>query len=191
MLLTSDPPSDKVLEALYVSKLQDSSQAQKILALYNQEILRGGGQRDYRRLRMCVKLLIEQAQRSENFGIQSEIAERAAVTEGKGQHFFTKRKTGECFQWKANGSCSKGESCSFLHSRASGNRETSAEGAKNTGVSSLKPAVDNERRRKGKEQASFSVPTGKGQTDDKRSKSLEARPATRAKIPCLWGARCG
>ena len=85
MLLTSDPPSDKVLEALYVSKLQDSSQA---LALYNQEILRGGGQRDYRRLRMCVKLLIEQAQRSENFGIQSEIAERAAVTERKGATFF-------------------------------------------------------------------------------------------------------
>ena len=30
LLLTSDPPSDKVLEGLYVSKLQDSSQAQKI-----------------------------------------------------------------------------------------------------------------------------------------------------------------
>ena len=81
----------------------------------------------------------------------------------------------------------KVDSCSFLHSHASGNRETSAEEVKNTGVSSLKPAVNNERRRKGKEQASSSVPTGKGQTDDKRSKSLEARPATRAKMPCLWG----
>ena len=28
LLLTSDPPSDKVLEGLYVSKLQDSSEAQ-------------------------------------------------------------------------------------------------------------------------------------------------------------------
>ena len=64
LLLTSDPPSDKVLEGLYVSKLQDSSQAKTIMALYNQEILRGGGQRDYHRLRMCVKLHIEQAQRS-------------------------------------------------------------------------------------------------------------------------------
>ena len=35
LLLTSDPPSDKVLEGLYVSKLQDSSQAQTIMALYN------------------------------------------------------------------------------------------------------------------------------------------------------------
>ena len=53
LLLTSDPPSDKVLEGLYVSKLQDSSQAQTVVALYNQEILRGGGQRDYHRLRLC------------------------------------------------------------------------------------------------------------------------------------------
>ena len=61
----------------------------------------------------------------------------------------------------------KRDSRSFLHSNASGNRETSAEGAKNTGVSGLKPAVDNERRRKGKGQASSSVPTGKGQTANK------------------------
>ena len=53
-----------------------------------------------------------------------------------------------------------------------------------------KPAVDHERRRKGKGQASSSVLTGKGQTDDKRSKSLEVRAATSPKIPCLWGARC-
>ena len=67
LLLTVDPPSDKVLEGLYVSKLQDSSQAQTIMALYNQEILRGGGKRDYHRLRLCVKLHIEQAQKKSNF----------------------------------------------------------------------------------------------------------------------------
>ena len=110
VLLTSDPPSNKVLE---VSKLQDSSQAQTIMALYNQEILRGGGQRDNHRLRLCVKLHIEQAQRSKKKKIQSEITERVAETYGKGQNSFTKRKTGERFQWKANGSRSKGDSCSF------------------------------------------------------------------------------
>ena len=61
LLLTSDPPSDKVFQ-----KLHDSSQAQTILPLYNQEILRGGRQQDYHRLRMCVKLHVEQAQRSKN-----------------------------------------------------------------------------------------------------------------------------
>ena len=113
MLLTSDPPSDKVSEGLYVSKLQDSSQAQTIMARYSQEILRGGGKRVYHRLRMCVKLQIEQAQRSKTIRIPSEITERVAVTKGKGQNSFTMRKTGECFQWKANGSCPKGDSCSF------------------------------------------------------------------------------
>ena len=49
LLLTRDPPSDKVSEGLYVSKLQDSSQAQTIMARYNSEILRGGGKRDYHR----------------------------------------------------------------------------------------------------------------------------------------------
>ena len=112
------------------------------------------------------------SQKIENLRIQSQIAERVAATEGKGQNSFTKRKTGECFKCKANGSCSKGDSSSFLHSHASGTREKSAEVAENTGVSSLKPAVDNEWRRKGKLQASSSVPTGKGRTDDKRSKSL-------------------
>ena len=137
------------------------------MAPFNQEILRGGP-------RMCVKLHIVQAQRSKNFRIQSEIAERVAVTKGKGQNSFTKRKT----------------LVFFLHSRASGNRETSAEGVKDTGVSNLKPAVKNEQRRKGKGQASSSVPTGKGQTDVKSSTSRDASPATRAKIPCLWVARC-
>ena len=105
----------------------------------------------------------------------------------KGQNSFTKWKTGECFKWKANGSCSKGDSGSFLHSRASGNRETSAEEVKNTGASDLKPVVNNEQRRKCKGQASSSVPTGKGQTD---ATSREAGPATGAKIPCLLVVRC-
>ena len=42
----SDLPSNKVLGGLYASKLQDSSQVETIMALYNQEILREGGKRD-------------------------------------------------------------------------------------------------------------------------------------------------
>ena len=144
LLLTSDPPSYKDLEGLYVSKLQDSSRAQTIVALNNQEILRGGGKRDCHRLRKCVKLRIEQAQRSKKIRIQSEIAERVVVTKGKGQNSFTKGKTSECLQRKANGSCSKGASCSFLQTRASGNRETTAEEVENARVSGRKPAVNNQ-----------------------------------------------
>ena len=133
---------------------------------------------------MC-KLHNEQAQGSKNVRIQNEITERVAVIRGKEQNSFTKRKTGECFQWKANGSCSKGESCSFLHTRASGNRDTTEEEVVNARVSGLKPAVNNQQRRKGEEQAYSSVSTGEGQTDVKSSTSLEASRATGAKIPCL------
>ena len=73
-----------------------------------------------------------------------------AVTKGKGQKILheaeDRRVLSEEGKWVL---FKKGESCSFLHSLASGNPETSAKGAKNTGVSSFKPAVENERRRKG------------------------------------------
>ena len=85
LLLTSDPPSDKDLEGLYVPKLQESFQAQTIMALHNQEILRGGGTRYYHRLTMCVKLHIEQAQRSKKIRIHSEITERAAYLKEEGK----------------------------------------------------------------------------------------------------------
>ena len=38
-LSTSDPPADKILEGLYKSKLQDSTQLQTFLAQYNQETI--------------------------------------------------------------------------------------------------------------------------------------------------------
>ena len=81
-------------------------------------------------------------------------------------------------------------SCSFLHSHASGNRGTTAEEVRNARGSGLKPAGNNEQRRKGKEQAPSSVRTGRGPTDVKNSTILEARPATTDKIPCLRAARC-
>ena len=116
------------------------------MALYNQEILRVGGELDYHRLRMCVKLHIEQAQRRKNFRIQNEVTERGTVIKGnKGQTSFTGRKTGECFQWKTNGSCSKGESGSFLHEPAVAKPLHTREKMGNTGRSRLKPAAGNAR----------------------------------------------
>ena len=75
---------------------------------------------------------LQQAQRSKIFRIPSEITECVAVTNRKGQHSFNKRKTGECTRWNANGFCSEGESCSFLHTRASGKREITAKEAVNS-----------------------------------------------------------
>ena len=42
----------------------------------------------------------------------------------KGKKACVERNVGECFQWKAHGPCSEGDSCSFSHdpSLASGNQ---------------------------------------------------------------------
>ena len=55
VLSTSDPPADNILEGLYKSKLQDSSQHQTVLSLYSQDLIRSGGEPACHRLRMCVK----------------------------------------------------------------------------------------------------------------------------------------
>ena len=68
------------------------------MALCNQEILRGGGERDYHRLRMCVRLHVEQAQRSKNLRIQNEVTDRGKVTKGKkGHNSFTQTEDKRMF----------------------------------------------------------------------------------------------
>ena len=53
-----------------------------------------------------------------------EITEHGAVTKGKVQFFDTERKTGECFQRKTLGSCSRRDTCSFIQAHTTGDRET-------------------------------------------------------------------
>ena len=77
------------------------------------------------------------------------------------------RKVGECYRWKAIGQCSEGDSCSFSHDRASGNRC--------------------DQRQEG--QSSCPAPKAKAQTDGKipsRSSGRrgESPSGTRQKIPC-------
>ena len=79
----------------------------------------------------------------------------------------------------------KGKSCSFLHKPASGNREVKVESARG---SCFKPA--NERVKEGNEQTPFCVPKVRARTDVKSSTNVEARPATRARIPYAWRAIC-
>ena len=86
LLLTSDPLSDKVLEGLYVNKLQDSSQALtvwhctlKFCEEEDNEIITDSE---------CVwSCMLNKLEEVKKFRTQSEIPERVAVT-------FTKRKTG-------------------------------------------------------------------------------------------------
>ena len=187
LLSTSDPPSDNVFGRIVrlqvVRLLSDSDNYGNIQS-------RNSTRRWQTRLSQTENVYIEQAHRSKNFRIQNAFTERGDVTKGEGQNSFTKRKTGECFQWKATGSCSRGESCSFRHMSATGSRETTHKEVEDKRGSSPKPAVGNrEHGRKEKEQASSSGPKVREETDEKRSRSQEAGPAIRGKIPCLWGGR--
>ena len=123
LLSASDMPSDVILEGLYKSKLQDSVQLQTVLALYDQETVRNNGQTSYLRLKTSVKLHIDQMMRTRNFRVRNEVVERGAVTKSqKGKKAYVERKVGECFQWKAHGQCSKGDSCSSVMTRTSTRR---------------------------------------------------------------------
>ena len=64
-----------------------------------------------------------QLMRTRNFRVRNDVVERGSVTKSqKGKKASFERKVGECFQWKAHGQCSKGDSCSFSHdTMASGN----------------------------------------------------------------------
>ena len=74
---------------------------------------------------------------------------------------------------------------------ATGSREITHKEVENARGSSLEPAAGSrEHGGKDKEQASSSGPKVREQTDVKSSRSQEASPATRAQIPCLWGAKC-
>ena len=104
-------------------KLQDSVQLQAVLALYDKETVQNNGQPNDSRLKTSVRLHVDYTMRTRNFRVRNEIVEKGAVTNSqKGKKAYVERNVGECYQWKANGQCSKGDSCSFRHDPASGNR---------------------------------------------------------------------
>ena len=58
---------------------------------------------------------MEQEIRNENFGSRNGNYERNAVVKNQGTQQREQRTLGDCWQWKANGQCVKGENCSFRH----------------------------------------------------------------------------
>ena len=133
-LTVSEMPPDAILEGLNKSKLQSSVQLQTVMALYDQVTARTK-EPNCHKLKTAVKLLYDQMMRTRNFRVRNEVVERGAVTKSqKGKKAYVERKVEECFQWKAHGQCSKGDSCKFSHdTQAPGN---SGEGQRRKGRSS-------------------------------------------------------
>ena len=70
---------------------------------------------DYHRSKTIVKRSQEQNLRIKNFEARNGNYERNAVVKNQGTKQRGQRTPGDCWQWKANGQCSKGDKCSFRH----------------------------------------------------------------------------
>ena len=107
-------PSDDILESLYKLRIRGSEKLKTLLELYNMEIHQKKAGPDYHRLKTMVKS-IEQILHFKNFEARNGNYERNAVVKNQGTKKRGQRAPGECWQWKANGQCSKGDDCSFRH----------------------------------------------------------------------------
>ena len=108
-------PSDDILEGLYKLRIRESENFKTVLELYNMEIHQKKIGPDYHRSKTMVIRNIEQDLRTRNFGTRNGNYERNAVVKNQGTKQRGQRIFGDCWQWEANGQCSKGDNCSFRH----------------------------------------------------------------------------
>ena len=112
--VTKIPPCD-ILEGLYKVRIRESEKLKTVLELYDLEIHQKKAGPDYHRLKTMVKRSIEQEIRNKNFGSRIGNFEKNAVVKNPGTEQRVQRILGDCWHWKANGQCSKGDNCSFRH----------------------------------------------------------------------------
>ena len=108
-------PSDDILEGLYKLRIRESEKLGTVLELYDLEIRQKKAGPDYHRLKTMLKRSIEQNLRMKNFEARNGNFETSAVVKNHRMKQREKRSPGDCWQWKANGEFSKGDSCSFRH----------------------------------------------------------------------------
>ena len=106
-------PSDDILEGLYKLRIRAFEKLKTVLELHNMEIHQKEAGPDYHRLKTTVKRSIEQNLRIRNFEARNGNYETNAVVKNQWTKQRGQRTLGDCWQWKANGQCSKRDSCSF------------------------------------------------------------------------------
>ena len=114
--ITQIPPDD-ILEGLYKLRIRESEKLKTVLELYNMEIHQKKLGPDYHRLKTMVKRSIEQNLRMKNFEARNGHFETSVVVKNQGVKQREQRSLGDCWHWKANGQCSKGDNCSFQHDK--------------------------------------------------------------------------
>ena len=108
-------PSDDILDGLYKSRIRVSQKLKTALKLYDLEVHQKKARPDHHRLKKMVKRKKKQDSRNKNFGARNGNYERNAVVKNQGTKQRGQRTLGDCWQWEANGQCSKGDNCSFRH----------------------------------------------------------------------------
>ena len=108
-------PSDDILEGLYKLRIRESVKLKTVLELYDLETHQKKLGPDYHSLKTIVKRSIEQDLRNRNFGARYGNYERNAVVKNQRAKQRGQKILGDCWQWEANGQCSKGDNCSFRH----------------------------------------------------------------------------
>ena len=108
-------PSDDILEGLYKLRTRESEKLKTVLELYNMEIHQKKAEPDCLRLKTKVKRSIEQNPRFKNFEVRNGNFETSAVVQNQRVKQNEQRSLEDCWQWKGNGQCSKGDHCSFRH----------------------------------------------------------------------------
>ena len=115
LLSMTQIPSDDILESLYKLRIRESEELKTVLELDNMEIHQKKAGSHYHRFKTMVKRSIEQNLRMKNFEARNGNFETGAVVKNQRAKQREQRSLGDCWQWKANGQCSKGENCSFRH----------------------------------------------------------------------------
>ena len=138
--------SDMILKGLCKSKFEDSVQLQTVMAFVSdQEVARNQRKPNYL-LKTSVKLHLHQMMKTRNIRVRSDVVERGSVTKSqKGNRAYVERKVRGCFQWKAHGQCSKGDSWTkrtIVFSCIPKSKETDGEGQKSSQGSGSNRNVD-------------------------------------------------
>ena len=115
LLTMTKIPHDDILEGLYKLRIRESEKLKTVLELYDLETYQQKLEPDYHRLKTTVKRSTEQEIRNKKPGTRNGNFEKNAVVKNQGTKQRVQRILGDCCQWKTNGQCVKGDTCSFRH----------------------------------------------------------------------------
>ena len=137
---------DDILESLCKLRIRASEKLKTVLELHNFETHQQKAKLDHHRLKTMVKRSIEHELRSRNFEARHGRIESNILVKIQREQRRVHKGQGECWQWQANGQCTKGDQCSFRHDRnkrakaatqptPSPEHTTQAQGGKNLAIS--------------------------------------------------------